>query len=552
MSVHQAFRRQPVPGQYAQSLKHMTFPAPTRGIVLDENEAFMRPGACIISDNWMPTLRGLKLRGGCIRHCDLHALDAVVPPVPSALRKPVISSFTYQNASNLRMFAAQLDKLFDVTSTTPVLVKDTQTSGNYAAAQMSNAAGNWMIVVNDSGADFPLRFDGTTWTTLSGAEITGPPGGAKTLVFVWKYRNRLFFIESGSMNAWYLGIDSVSGAALKIPLSGAASKGGKLLCGFSWSLDAGDGISEKCCFMTDLGEILIFVGTDPGNAANWRQEGRYAISPPLGMNGHQQVGGDMLILTVDGIVPLSQAIVKNAGQLDLAMITRPIRQMWREEAVAKRAWAWTMSKWDEYGGLFITTPGGVPGQRWCLGMNNVTNAWCRLPGYDATCFIRLRGDMFFGTQDGIVMQADRTGYDDGNHRKVPYVATLVGGWDTFKSGAAQTVWHQARATFTSSASEPFLPQLAATVDYVITVPPPPPPGPDPGIADVWDEGLWDDAVWDAPSLGRPAMRNTLWMSIGMMGFAHAPIVQVTVAQVARPSVELVAIAATYEGAGVNV
>ena len=51
----------------------------------------------------------------------------------------------------------------------------------------------------------------------------------------------------------------------------------------------------------------------------------------------------------------------------------------------------------------------------------------------------MRGDMFFGTQDGLIMQADRTGYDDG----VPYVATLVGGWEMFQSPSEHVVWHQA-------------------------------------------------------------------------------------------------------------
>jgi len=69
---------------------------------------------------------------------------------------------------------------------------------------------------------------------------------------------------------------------------------------------------------------------------------------------------------------------------------------------------------------------------------------------------------------------------------------------------------------------------------------------------VWDEGLWDAAHWDAAAAPRPAIRNTLWQSIGMSGFAHAPIVQVTVAQVARPTVELIAIATTQERGGVNV
>ena len=73
------------------------------------------------------------------------------------------------------------------------------------------------------------------------------------------------------------------------------------------------------------------------------------------------------------------------------------------------------------------------------------------------------------------------------------------------------------------------------------------------MLDVWDEGLWDvGAVGSAGAPARPPIRNTMWVSIGMTGFAHAPIVQVQVAQQARPDVELIAIAATFEQAGVNV
>ena len=59
---------------------------------------------------------------------------------------------------------------------------------------------------------------------------------------------------------------------------------------------------------------------------------------------------------------------------------------------------------------------------------------------------------------------------------------------------------------------------------------------------------WDQTA--PPS--RPVVRNTGWVSIGLTGFSHAPIVQVTVAQQAPPNVELISIAALYEGAGVNV
>src|SRR5262245_13851734 len=166
-------RRQAVPQQYAQALRTTTFPAPTRGIVMNESESYMQPGGAIIQDNWYSTMRGVRLRGGCTRWCDLHALDATVPPVPDASRLPVISGFEYVSGSQQRMYAGQATKLFDVTASTPVLVKSGQASGNYASAQMSNAADDWLIAVNDAG-DFPLRTkDGLTWVTLDPG--AGPP-----------------------------------------------------------------------------------------------------------------------------------------------------------------------------------------------------------------------------------------------------------------------------------------------------------------------------------------------------------------------------------------
>jgi hypothetical protein len=409
-------------------------------------------------------------------------------------------------------------------------------------------------VVNDAG-DFPLRFDGTAWTTLSVAEIypdsTSPYKAGiitgQNLVYVCKYRNRYFFIEKDSMNAWYLPLNAVGGELKVIPLSGAATKGGKLLFCATWSIDAGDGIDDKLVFCTNLGELIIFTGSDPGSATSWRQEGRYEMSEPLGMNAHISIGGDLLIATVDGILPTSGAITKDRAELELTAITRQINSMWRAEVLDKHEFSWTMCKWGEYNGIFVTLPGGLPNQRRCLLANASTGAWARYTGWDAMCWMRMGTDMFFGTQSGIVMRADQGGYDDGQ----PYVATLVGGWEMFQSPAQTITWLQARASFTARGSQPFQPQLSATTDYVVTLPTPPTAGPDPGPLDVWGEGLWGEALWGvgAPP---PAVKNTGWVSIGMTGFSHAPVVQVTVAQIGKPAVDLISIAATFARCGVNV
>jgi hypothetical protein len=188
-------------------------------------------------------------------------------------------------------------------------------------------------------------------------------------------------------------------------------------------------------------------------------------------------------------------------------------------------------------------------------------------GYDATCFIRSGNDMFFGTQDGRVMQADRTGYDDGN----PYVATMVGGWGALSTQPAMTTWMQARASFTSKSGEPFIPQLSACTDYVIEIPTPPSAGDDSGVEDVWSQGRWGPpgsgqppdkvptpaeraqyAQWNQASTRVPTVRSTMWVSVGRSGYTHAPIVQVTVAQQVKPNVELIAIDVIHSRGGVNV
>jgi hypothetical protein len=619
MSGHAAFRRQPVPSEMAVNYQALTLPAPIRGIIEVENWAYVKPGCANIIDNWFPTQKGLRLRGGTERWAQL--------PDPVEI---VRSGFDYVSGAVNRMFCATSTRIFDISfADTPVLQTGvgTLTNGYFSTAQFATAGGDWLIAVNDAG-DHVRRFNGTTWAYLSttapaawaistayavGARaldttdntywkclvahtspgsgtfaaartaapsqwtqdtasdgvswITGPPPAPSTvatghgLTYVWKYRNRLFFVEGGTMNAYCLPINAVGGQLIYIPLSGAAKRGGSLLFGTSWSTgSSGDGIDNKCCFFTDQGEVLVFTGTDPTAAANWKQEGRYDISKPLGKNAHQQLGADVLVATVDGIVPLSAAIQKDVSALSLAAITYNIEPMWMRELKSKTEIPWSLVKWDEGDALFVNWPGGATYNKQTVGVSNLhTGAWSRYVGWDAMCFMRLRGNLFFGTQTGKIQQVESTGFDDATfddvlHKTVgnTYGCRIVGGWEMFQSPPNQCTWFQARAAFFSAAGEPFEPQLTATTDYELRIPPFPNAGPDPGPLDVWDQGLWDQALWDQAGASITPVRNTMWVSIGETGFSHAPIVQVTIGQQFKPSVELISISATYIRMAANV
>jgi hypothetical protein len=499
MSVHRNYRRQPVPGEMSMRHATITLPAPIRGLLEVENWAYSKPGMATILDNWFPTERGLKLRGGTERWCELPA------PV-----EPVRSGLEYDSGSIHRIFAATSTRLFDVSfADNPVLQTGvgTITNGNFSASQFATAGGDWLLAVNDAG-DYVRRYNGTIWEYLNSA-FAGTPGkilmpdnttAATGLTHIWKYKNRLFFVQGGTMNAYCLPLNAVAGKLELIPLSGAAKRGGSLLFGATWSLDAGDGLDDKCVFCTDLGELIVFSGSDPTTSANWRQEGRFDIAKPLGKNGHLQLGADLLIATIDGIVPVSQAVQKDKSALSLAAITFNIQPTWMREVRRKDAFPWTITKWDEGDMLLVNFPGGSLNKpdELTVGVSNLhTGAWSRFTNWDALCFMHMSGSLFFGTQTGKVMQVDSTGYDDArwddvNDRftGVSYLCRFVGGWETFQSPPNQATWFQARAAFFSSANEPFQPQLAATTDYEFRLPPEPDAGPDPGLLDVWDQGLW--------------------------------------------------------------
>ena len=553
---------------------------------------------------------------------DVYEPGFVDPP----LVEPILSGIEYVSGNVHKMWVATPTRLFDVSFPDySILEFNNLSNGHFGFAQLANQGGDWLLAVNDAGEPVK-RFDGTSWVivypgvvsswanstsyavnafakdtdatiwkclvahtspatgtfasyrtanpghwTSQAADgagwITGPPGvpgievGAG-LTYVWKYRNRLFFIQGGTMDAWYLPLNAVGGMLQMIPLSGAAKRGGSLLFGCSWSVDAGDGIDDKCCFFTDQGEVLIFTGNDPSSATAWRQEGRYDISRPLGKNGHCQLGGDVLVATVDGIVPLTACLQKDVAQLSLSAVSRNFERTWMAELRRKDAYPWSLIKWDEGDALYVNFPGGTKGKPDTLtvGVSNLhTGAWCRYTNHDAMCFVRYRGGLFFGTQDGKVMQCDSTGMDDGRwdvstgkFEGQSYVCTMVGGWEMFKVPPNTVTWFQARAAFFARAREPFEPQLAACTDYEFRIPPAPDAGPDPGIADVWDQGLWDVMLWDAAPLPPAPVKNTMWVSIGETGFSHAPICQVTVGQQARPEVELLSISATFLRMGVNV
>jgi hypothetical protein len=521
----------PQSAQFRSSAK--TFPSPIMGQVVNENVATARIGGAKVLDNWRPTSTGVTLRGGARRH-------GTVSGALTAL-------FTHDGGGTQKMFACTATSIFDATTpaspTTPLTAAITgQTSGDYVAAKMSTTGGDFTLVVN--GADDMLLYDGAAFQAVNGSSspiaITGVD--TDTLSHVWVYRNRVFFVEEGTLNAWYLAVDSIGGTATVLPLTGIFPGGGTLMFGGRWSLDAGDGLDDKCVFVSSNGDAAVFEGSDPGDVNDWNMVGVYQIGRPLGKNASMQAGGDLLLGSVEGLVPISEAINKDRAALSLASPSRPIAPEWQKDA-ALYTNPWWVVKWPEKKIALIAIPATVGLEQKCRVINLETGAWAQYTGWDAQCAVEFRGEVFFGTSDGRILNAEQGGSDDGT----PYIAAAVLQFDHFGEPGPIKTAQMARANFL--ASVPFTPQISASANYTVHLPAPPPGAEEGDVTNTWDNAIWDQAQWDS---GLARNLSSRWVSIGVTGHTIAMQIQVTCAGSRTPDAELVSIDTTYITGGLVV
>lgn len=524
-------RRAAVASRGQSRSRSVTIPAPVRGWVTNENLSASTPGSALVMDNYIPTQTGVKFRGGSSEFYD------------SGDGLPIRSLWTYKISGNSELFAADAATIWNITATPSDEVTG-QTGGEYSTVQFETSGGNFLFAPN--GVDSLQRYDGTNWLTVTGVSadaITGVTTSA--LSHVWVYKNRLFFVQGGTMKSWYLAVDSIAGAANDLTLAGVFQRGGSLLFGATWSIDAGDGVDDKCVFVSTQGEVAIYEGSDPGDPNDWALVGRYDLGGrPLGKNAVMRAGGDLLIATTDGLVPLSAALSKDPAALSLAAVSRNIQPDWRREAVARQSIPWSVQKWDEENLAVIGLPViDSTTEEYAFIVNTETGAWARFTGWDVRSLAVHEDQLYFGTSDGKVMLGNSTGSDDGS----VYTCKLALPFDHFGQPGQFKTLKQARATFRASSS--FLPQLSSSVDYAQSFPAPPS-----SIAnyteDTWDVGVWDTAVWDATSTER--ITSTRWVSMVGAGFVHAIQLQVTFGITPTPDAELSAIDITLEtGSVVN-
>lgn len=532
--MRRAIRRQPVQEPLRNRSRLKRFIAPVRGWVLDENLSTAREGAAQILDNWIPTLTGIRVRNGATRH-------ATIPD-------KVESLFVYRSGLLTRLFACTATNIYDVTTPANPLVAATpvfsgQTSGKYSTTHISASGGDYLIAVN--GTDTPIIFDGSTWST---ANITATPQGGSPIDIarfsnVWEFAERLWFVEGGTLSAWYLDINSIGGTATEFPLRTILQSGGTLLFGDTWSSDAGDGLDDRCVFVTTRGGVAVYQGTDLINAGGFQRVGRYDITPPRGPKATTRIGGNLIIGTDEGLIPTSEAVQQGDIALSLSSLSKDIEGEWQRQARIRPAQNWEIVRWPENNIALVALPSPNDGlENECFLVNLETNAWSRVTGWDAQTITYFNGNILYGDRVGGVFITDNGGTDDGAN----FTALCVLQPSDLSAPARQKIVHMARGTFL--ASTPFIFNISAVTDYMTDAGAAPNSSPEFRIP-LWDTAVWDVDTWDG---GGSRTVSTRWASIGRSGFAVSPVVQVTSGTNLGIDAELVSVDVTYEIGGIAV
>lgn len=498
-------------------------PAPTGGLVTSQNVGAMEPGTAIVLTNWVPTRTGIRVRGGNTLYATLGGT--------------VESLIAYVGTTDRELFGGAGGSIYPLTNvvdpiTPPTPAVTGQGNNYYSSVNFPVTGGNYLYAVN--GLDDAQLYDGTTWQAVTAVSVPIAITGIATSLFshVNTYRNRLYFTEVNSLNLWYLGVDSVGGVAAVLSLSGIFQKGGSILFSATWSSESGANAMEAyLVVMSTEGEVAVFTGSFPGGS-DWAFVNVYDISKPLGRNGWFRAGGDIIIATEMGLVPVSAARMKDPAALGLDAISVKIEPTWKAEANRRRTIPWQIAKWDENDMYLVNVPVTSPGQEAMTIVGNLkTGAISLFSGWDNRCFAVHNRQLYFGANDGTVRLAEVGGTDNG----LPYTAQAAFAWDHLGTPGFKKAMKQAKAVFQSD--KPFAYRLSASVDYNQLFPIPPNALPDTQPDSLWDVGEFDVALWDAgTSLFTTTTRQR---SIGKTGEVFSMELQVPVNSVNTPRVELV-------------
>jgi hypothetical protein len=291
-------------------------------------------------------------------------------------------------------------------------------TGNLTAT-LTTAVAHGLITGNTitvAGA-VPAEFNGAYRITVTGTDTftyvmaTAPSGDASTVgAYTVKYyvtgldtdefatvnlfKERLYFVQKNSLSFWYLPVDSINGAVSEFPLGGIFKRGGYLQAMGTWTIDAGYGVDDLAAFITSNGEVAVYKGSDPSDPNDWSLVGLWNVGQTFSRKCVFKFGGDMLLLTIDGLVPLSAGLQSTRLDPRVNLTDKIFFAINQATTAYANNFGWQMNYFAKNNMLILNVP--VTGGSEQYVMHNITKSWARFTNINANCWEMSGDDMYFG------------------------------------------------------------------------------------------------------------------------------------------------------------
>lgn len=339
----------------------------------------MPPNEAPILTNWVPYPTSCNVRNGYTQFA-------------TGFSGQVETVMTYAGLTASKLFAACAGNIYDITSGGAIgaPAQTGLTNDRWQYTNISNSGNSYIYMVN--GADKARYYNGTVFSTptISGVD-------SSTFININLHHNRLWFVQKNSLNAYYLATSAIAGPAVLFPLTGVVQKGGFLVAMATWTIDAGYGVNDYAVFITSKGEILVYSGSDPTDSSTWGLIGDWQIGSPIGRRCYMKYQGDLLIITQDGLFPMSAALQSSRTNPQVALSYKIQYAMSLAISSYSANFGWQVFQYPKENLLWVNIPINVGSSQQQYVMTTLPNkAWCNFNGWGANCWELFNDDPYFG------------------------------------------------------------------------------------------------------------------------------------------------------------
>jgi len=330
-----------------------------------------------------------------------------------------------------------------------------------------------------------------------------------TFINVNLFKNRLWFTQKDTMKIWYLDVNTIAGSANQIDFGGIARNGGYLQAMGTWTLDAGQGADDYAVFITNMGEVMVYNGTDPTTAETWALKGVWQLGQTFARRCFFKWSGDLLLLTQDGLVPLSAAL--QSSRLDPRVnLTDKIFYAVSQAANAYSTnFGWQINFFASQNMLILNIPTTGGSEQYV--MHTITKAWAKFTNINALCWEVHNDKIYFGSVNYVGYFWD-TFSDNGANIN----GTVQQAFSYFESRGQLKRFTMVRPILITSNGVPTI-LCGVNIDF--------------DVQDITGSvtfnpatvktGLWDVAIWDSALFGWGAGQavNKVWQGVNGIGYS---------------------------------